>query len=90
MRPAGRRDVNIALVMTWVMKACKSVRRRTISQCFAKCDFIMPGDGPAPPTELDSTLPQEGLALQAEEGTVTYSPLMPLASQKDFDNQASR
>ena len=63
--------------MTWVMKAWKSVRPRTISQCFAKCGFIMPGDGPAPPTELDSTLPQEELALQAEKDTVKYPPLMP-------------
>ena len=70
-------DVNIALVMTWVMKPWKSVRPRTISQCFAKCGFIMPGDGPAPPTELDSTFLQEELALQAEKDTVKYPPARP-------------
>ena len=81
-------DINIALVLTWVMKAWKSLRPRTISRCFAKCGFIIPKDGAAPIADLDPILTNEDVALHNEEDSVKFPPPLPAGKVMEMAKKA--
>ena len=70
-------SINIALVLTWVCKAWKALRARTISHCFSRCGFrngiaSLQGEQELiTPSDQEALIPSE----EAEEKVIFHPPM---------------